>query len=120
MNWTADEWFARFHAPNLTEAFKAWWVEFYGTPEQYGPDPEEQHEYWVRCSFAWLGWRMKTLPAVTSLTIVSGNRSSMSEGPRVHTTPPLASLPVAGAVTATCPCCGTISGRCPNCGEKTT
>lgn len=59
INWHANSWFAKCHADNLTEEFKAWWVEFYGPPEQYEGAPDEQDEYWVRCAFAWNGWNAR-------------------------------------------------------------
>ena len=53
MNWRSDEWFAKHHERKLTNDFKAWWVGHYGTPEQ---NDDDQHEYWVRCAFALMGW----------------------------------------------------------------
>jgi len=52
INWKEDDWFARFYADQLTDAFKSWWIECYCIPERY----DDRHEYWVRCAFAWLGW----------------------------------------------------------------
>jgi len=60
INWNTDSWFASHLADKLTEDFKAWWVEFYGRPEQYEGAPDEQDEYWVRCAFAWHGWNART------------------------------------------------------------
>jgi len=54
--WQQDEWFAANHARNVTAAFEAWWLEFYGTPDEYSPVADEQHEYFVRAAFAVMGW----------------------------------------------------------------
>jgi hypothetical protein len=54
INWNADEWFSKYHANNITDAFKEWWVVFYGYPQDYS---EDHDEYWIRCGFAWLGWK---------------------------------------------------------------
>lgn len=62
VDWREDSWFSQHHANDLTEKFKAWWLEFYGTPDAYHNDPEERHEYWVRCAFAWHGWQAKSEP----------------------------------------------------------
>ena len=56
VNWYADSWFAKFHAAGLNNEFKTWWVSFYGCPEDYQDNEDEQHEYWVRCAFALGGW----------------------------------------------------------------
>ena len=56
MNWNEDDWFAAYHAPKLTEEFKAWWVQFYGVPSGFDNSYLEQHEYWLRCAFALSGW----------------------------------------------------------------
>lgn len=57
IDWLADDWFASHHAPLITEPFKKWWLSHYGRPSDYPADPEEQHEYWQRCAFAWMGWQ---------------------------------------------------------------
>ena len=60
MDWNADEWFVKHHADKLDDEFKAWWVDYYGEPSAYvdsGDSEEDQHEYWVRCAFALIGWR---------------------------------------------------------------
>ncbi len=59
IDWRADSWFAAHHADDLTEAFKVWWVGYYGTPEQYEEEHDERDEYWVRCGFAWMGWKAR-------------------------------------------------------------
>lgn len=59
MNWREDSWFAHYHADKLTEKFKLWWLEFYGTPEHIENSYSAQHEYWVRCAFALMGWRAR-------------------------------------------------------------
>jgi len=56
MNWSTDPWFAKYHEKDLTEGFKTWWVAYYGFPDAYDSSDDEQHEYWVRCSFALRGW----------------------------------------------------------------
>ena len=62
VNWTSDDWFAKHHASNVSDEFKAWWIEFYGTPDNYEKEEGEQHEYWIRCAFAWFGWRGHSSP----------------------------------------------------------
>jgi hypothetical protein len=57
INWTADRWFADSFAFEITDEFKAWWVKYYGSPSAYTQESDEQDEYWVRCSFAWAGWK---------------------------------------------------------------
>ena len=52
VNWTADQWFEKHHAGSLTDEFKAWWIGYYGRPEDY----EDNHEYWTRCAFSFQGW----------------------------------------------------------------
>ena len=56
MNWEIDEWFAKHHAHNLDDEFKAFWIFFYGEPSD---DEDEQHEYWVRCAFTLTGWKAR-------------------------------------------------------------
>lgn len=56
VNWSADAWFAMHHAADLTDEFKTWWVAFYGCPEGYPDNEDEQHDYWIRCAFALGGW----------------------------------------------------------------
>ena len=56
VDWCADDWFAKFHAGNLTAEFCEWWLNEYGRPEEFEEDFEEQHEYWTRCAFALMGW----------------------------------------------------------------
>lgn len=57
IDWQADPWFAKHHANQLTEEFKVFWLEYYGVPDDYAAIEDEQHEYWVRCAFALVGWR---------------------------------------------------------------
>lgn len=57
INWREDAWFATHHANAVTDDFKRWWLEYYGAPSQY---EGERDEYWVRCAFAWLGWKAAT------------------------------------------------------------
>lgn len=56
VNWTEDKWFSKYHAKNVTDEFKAWWVGYYGVPGDYGDSEGATHEYWKRCAFAWMGW----------------------------------------------------------------
>ena len=56
VDWNADTWFAKTFSRKLTEEFKTWWVSFYGTPADYLDNSDEQHEYWARCAFAFMGW----------------------------------------------------------------
>ena len=56
VNWSADRWFTESAAADLTDEFKAWWIEYYGCPHEYDGDEDEQHEYWKRCAFALRGW----------------------------------------------------------------
>ena len=57
IDWTADRWFAKYHAQYLTDSFKAFWVGFYGPPDDYTKEHGEQEEYWGRCAFCLIGWR---------------------------------------------------------------
>ena len=57
LDWKADPWFSRTVADKLTDEFKVWWVDLYSTPFEYPDNPGEQHEYWVRCGFAFMGWQ---------------------------------------------------------------
>lgn len=57
INWDANKWFAEHYANQLTDAFKTWWIGFYGKPETYSQTDDEEDEYWTRCAFAWIGWR---------------------------------------------------------------
>ena len=57
MNWEIDEWFTKHHAYKLDDAFKMWWITFYGEPSDYDDSEDEQHQYWVRCAFALSGWK---------------------------------------------------------------
>ena len=57
VDWLADWWFAKFHAADLTDEFKAWWVAYYGVPHDFNPSLDSQATYWIRCSFALQGWR---------------------------------------------------------------
>jgi hypothetical protein len=57
IDWTADGWFTVHHAADLSKEFKHWWLIFYGPPADYSITQEEQHRYWVRCAFAWHGWK---------------------------------------------------------------
>ena len=65
VNWMADDWFARCHAYNLTDEFRAWWIAEYGPPSSYPQEDDEQHEYWTRCAFAWIGWQAASMRGVT-------------------------------------------------------
>lgn len=56
VNWRADAWFTRYHADKLSDEFKEFWISFYDTPSDYSEDIDEQHEYWIRCAFAHMGW----------------------------------------------------------------
>jgi len=55
-DWTADAWFTKYHAQNLTQEFKEWWVDYYGSPSDYDSSCGEQDEYWKRCGFCLVGW----------------------------------------------------------------
>lgn len=57
IDWHSDPWFAKHHADSITDDFKAWWLDFYGPPTQYVGNPWELKTYWVRCAFAWHGWK---------------------------------------------------------------
>ena len=59
MDWNADEWFVKHHADKLDDEFKAWWPSIYGYPTDHNASEDEQHEYWVRCAFALIGWKAK-------------------------------------------------------------
>ncbi|MBI5683585.1 MAG: hypothetical protein HZC54_00760 [Verrucomicrobia bacterium] len=61
VNWTSDEWFARECAGEITEEFKAWWVSYYGVPGDYGDVGDSTAEYFVRCAFAWRGWKARSM-----------------------------------------------------------
>jgi hypothetical protein len=52
INWLENPWFAKYQIPALTDEFKEWWTEFYGSPADY----DDQDEYWTRCAFALMGW----------------------------------------------------------------
>ena len=56
IDWKEDLWFRRCWAEELTPEFKKWWVDYYNTPDFYA---DERHEYWVRCAFAWQGWKAR-------------------------------------------------------------
>ena len=62
VNWTADEWFAKYHAESLTDEFRTWWIGYYGIPGDYEDNYGEQHEYWTRCAFALRGWLAARTP----------------------------------------------------------
>ena len=55
-DWTADVWFSKYHAQNLTHEFKAWWIKYYGPTSDYQDSYSEQDEYWKRCGFCLIGW----------------------------------------------------------------
>lgn len=57
-----DEWFIRLHVEALTEPFCIWWVDFYGTPDDYSGEGGEgnRHDYYIRMAFALTGWNAKT------------------------------------------------------------
>lgn len=59
MDWYTDEFFRAFLQRRkivLTPEFQEWWINYYGKPDDYLEDENEQHEYWVRCSFALAAW----------------------------------------------------------------
>ena len=62
VNWFSDAWFSKFHASDLTEDFKSWWLDYYGTPDVYANTEDEQQEYWTRCAFALRGWLASRAP----------------------------------------------------------
>lgn len=48
-----DSWFDKWYADKITPDFAQWWFDTYGHPDQY---PDGVSEYFVRMSFAFLGW----------------------------------------------------------------
>ena len=56
INLKADLWFSKNFSDKITKEFITWWCSVYGRPEDYVEEEDEQHEYWVRCAFAWHGW----------------------------------------------------------------
>ncbi len=56
MNLTGNEWFNKYHAVNVTDEFKAWWIAYYGRPSDHEQTPDEQAEYWTRCGFTLVAW----------------------------------------------------------------
>lgn len=73
INWSADSWFAHFHAEQVSEEFKDFWIGYYGDPSQYQDSEDELHEYWVRCAFAWIGWSARSRqPNATGLSHGAG------------------------------------------------
>ena len=40
VNWSADTWFAKHHAADLTDEFKAWWINLYDSPDEYDRSEE--------------------------------------------------------------------------------
>ena len=64
IDWTADVWFGRYHAQDLTQEFKEWWVDYYGAPSDYEDSYSEQDEYWKRCGFCLIGWCAAKTPNV--------------------------------------------------------
>lgn len=66
----SKEWFdARIQM--TSEPFEAWWLEFYGKPEAYENNHDEQDEYWVRKGFAWHGWTGHAGQIQTALGVVA-------------------------------------------------
>ena len=64
MDWTKDVWFAKYHAQNLTQKFKEWWIDYYGAPSDYEDSCSEQDAYWKRCGFCLIGWCAAKTPNV--------------------------------------------------------
>jgi hypothetical protein len=58
IDWKENKWFLKYHFDSLTDEFKLWWKDYYGTPEEYEQkcDDGERREYWFRCAFALKGW----------------------------------------------------------------
>ena len=52
------EWFEE-HFKATSPAFEAWWLAFYGKPDDYDGFQSEQDEYWIRKGFAWHGWKAR-------------------------------------------------------------
>jgi len=50
------EWYQKYHVMHETDAFLFWWYHFYGYPEEYLENKNEQEEYWVRRAFALMGF----------------------------------------------------------------
>ncbi len=48
-----DDWFNKFHVSSITQEFMDWWVKYYGVPSDY----YDQHDYYIRMSFALGAWR---------------------------------------------------------------
>lgn len=63
--WTQYAWFAAWHAHNLTDDFKSWWLAEMGDASLYG----DKDTYWMCCAFALKGWHAGRKPrqAVESL-----------------------------------------------------
>lgn len=47
-----DYWFDKHWAKEITNDFAEWWLSDYGPPEDY----EDTEEYFIRMSFAFMGW----------------------------------------------------------------
>jgi len=57
IDFKSDSWFTgAVNVDDIPTEFKEWWIEFYGEPSDYMDLLEEQHEYWLRCGFAFFGW----------------------------------------------------------------
>lgn len=51
----SKNWYEEHHATDETPEFNRWFYEYYGKPEDYDSE-SEQDEFWVRKSFALRGW----------------------------------------------------------------
>ncbi len=54
-----DDWFDEIYANQVNSLFLEWWGNFYGYPWNYESTKDEQHEYFVRMAFAWMGWKSR-------------------------------------------------------------
>jgi len=50
------EWYEIHHLKKETPEFTGWFIDFYGSPEDYLDITGERDEYWVRRGFALMGW----------------------------------------------------------------
>ncbi len=52
---TEKEWYDK-HI-HTSDQFEAWWLRYYGRPEEYVIDDDsDEDSYWCRKAFAWHGW----------------------------------------------------------------
>ncbi len=55
-NKMSKKWYDKYKKKYETQAFRSWWVSFYGNPKDYSDMDKEQDEYWIRKGFALEGY----------------------------------------------------------------